>query len=119
MSSFKESFIASGNDYAALSERTCGDKALMIQLMQMFLEDESFSLMSAYMDKGETENAFKAAHSLKGSCGMLGLSGLFEEMKKITDELRHGELERAKELFPRTSAEYEKTAALLGKLIEL
>lgn len=117
MSSFKEKFVAAGNDYKSLSERASGDKELIMQLMQMFLADESFSQMSAYMDDCETENAFRAAHSLKGSCGMLGLIPLFEEMKKITDELRHGELEEARELFPRTKAEYEAAVELIRQLV--
>ena len=117
MSSFAEKFTAAGCDYAALSERTFGDEELILQLMQMFLDDDSFLSMHSCMEKGETDNAFRAAHSLKGSCGMLGLSPLFEKMVRITDELRHGELENAKLLYPQTSAEYEKTITLIKSLI--
>lgn len=117
MSGFEEKFVAAGNDYSALSERTFGDEALISQLMQLFLQDDSFDKMREYMDRGETEKAFKAAHSLKGSCGMLGLCPLFEKMKLITDKLRFGDLDGAKSLFPQTSAEYEKAVSMIKELI--
>lgn len=117
MSALEEKFVAAGNDYASLSERTFGDEALIAQLMQIFLQDDSFKIMRQSMDNGETEAAFKAAHSLKGSCGMLGLTPLFEIMKIITDKLRYGDLEGAEKVFPQTSEEYEKAIALIKELI--
>lgn len=116
MSSFKEKFIAAGNDYAALSERTFEDETLIAELMKMLLADDSFSKMRDCMDKGETENAFRAAHSLKGSCGMLGFTALFESMKLITDFLRYGELDSAEKVYPQVLSEYEKAMELISEL---
>ncbi len=112
MSSFKSAFISSGNDYFAALERVAGDEELLSELMQMFLADDNFSKMKAALDKGETEKAFRAAHSLKGSCGMLGMTALYDAMVRITDELRYGNLEGGRALFPETENEYKKIVAL-------
>ncbi len=113
MNSLKSAFISSGNDYFAALERVAGDAELLSELMQMFLADENFSNMKAAMNAGETEKAFRAAHSLKGSCGMLGMTALYDAMVRITDEFRHGNLEGGRELFPETENEYKKIVALI------
>lgn len=112
MKSFKPAFVSAGNDYSAALERVAGDAELLGELMQMFHADSNFSSMKNAMDAGKTENAFRAAHSLKGSCGMLGMTALYEAMVQITDELRHGNLDGAKTVFPTVEVEY-------GKVIEL
>lgn len=117
MMSVEEKFVAAGYDYAALCERTFGDEELIEELLHIFLADESWENMCSCMDNGETENAFRAAHSLKGSCGMLGLSGLFEMMRVLTDKLRYVDLEGAKIVFPKTRDEYEKAVSLIKELI--
>ncbi len=117
MREFKEKFISAGNDYDALSERTGGDEELIAQLMQMFLDDESWECMCSNIEAGECEKAFRAAHSLKGSSGMLGLSGLFTEMKVISDKLRVGELDAAKAVFNEVRSEYEAAVKLIRELL--
>lgn len=117
MMNIEEKYVAAGCDYAALSERTFGDAVLINELFRLFISDDSWDEMKSCMDRGETENAFKAAHSLKGSCGMLGLSRLYEKMKLITDKLRFGDLDGAKDMFPQTSDEYENAVLLLKELI--
>lgn len=112
MKNFKAAFIAEGNDYSAALERVAGDAELLRELMQMFHADPNFSSMKNAVGAGETEKAFRAAHSLKGSCGMLGMNSLYEAMVQITDELRHGNLDGAKTVFPVVEREY-------GKVIEL
>lgn len=117
MKDFKQKFISAGNDYDALSERTGGDEELIAQLMQMFLDDDSWESMCSSIEAGECEKAFRAAHSLKGSSGMLGLSGLFAEMKVISDKLRVGELDAAKAVFDEVRSEYETTVELIRDFV--
>lgn len=117
MSEFEKRFVSEGNDYASLAERTGGDEELIAQLMQMFLVDESWAEMCAGMENGECEKAFRAAHSLKGSSGMLGFTALFDKMKVITDKLREGDIAGAKNVFEATRAEYEKAAKLVAEFV--
>ncbi len=117
MRNFKEKFVLAGNDLEALCERTGGDEDLIEQLMQMFLADTSWEEMCSSIEAGECEKAFRAAHSLKGSSGMLGLSGLFEVMKVITDMLRNGDLDGAETVFEKTKAEYENTVSVIKDFV--
>lgn len=117
MSEFEKRFVSEGNDYASLSERTGGDEELIAQLMQMFLVDESWAEMCTAIEAGECEKAFRAAHSLKGSSGMLGFTALFDRMKVITDCLRNGDIDGAEKAFEATRAEYEKAAKLVAEFV--
>lgn len=117
MNNFKNKFISAGNDYSALLERTCGDEELIMTLMQLFLDDDSWNSMCRFMENGETENAFRSAHSLKGSSGMLGFTALFEKLKVITDKLRGGDLDGAKEVFDETKSAYEAAVELVKEFV--
>lgn len=117
MSDFEKKFVSEGNDYASLAERTGGDEELIVQLMQMFLVDESWAEMCACIEAGDCEKAFRAAHSLKGSSGMLGFTALFDKMKLITEKLRSGDLNGAKDVFEATRAEYEKAFKLVAEFV--
>jgi len=113
MKDFKTAFISGGNDYFAALERVAGDEALLLDLMRMFLADGSFSVMREKIAEGEINAAFRAAHSLKGSCGMLGMTALYNSMLPLTEELRRGNPEGAKMLYPAAEREYNSVVGLL------
>ena len=117
MNKLKAAFIAAGNDYNAALERTACDEELLTELMHMFLADENFRLMRASMEAGETEQAFRAAHSLKGSCGMLGMTKLYSGMVKITDELRRGDIDGARRVYPEVLKAHKDLVSLLEKYL--
>lgn len=115
MNEFKKEFIAAGNDYAALSERACGDSELIKELMRMFASDDNWAKMCSFIDACDAENAFRAAHSLKGSSGMMGFCALFEKMKIITDMLRNGDIDNAKSVLGDVRTEYEAAVKLISE----
>lgn len=57
------------------------------------------------------EEAFRAAHTLKGVCANLGFTQLFKVSSDLTEELRGGAPDEAKlpELLEKVSSEYKKT----------
>ena len=116
MNGFEMRFRAAGNDYDAALERTAGDTELLGQLMLMFKSDGGFAALSKALEEDNCRAAFAAAHSLKGSSGMLGMDPLFAVMSEITEALRAGELEPAKTAFPKAKDEYEKGLAIIGEL---
>ena len=63
------------------------------------------------MDKADYEEAFRAAHTLKGVCANLGFTQLFKVSSDLTEELRGGAPDEAKlpELLEKVSSEYKKT----------
>lgn len=115
--SFETDFRAAGNDYDGALERAAGDTELLASLMAMFLADESFSRLRSALENNDCKAAFAAAHSLKGSSGMLGMTALFDAMSRITEYLRSGALEPAKAMFPIAKREYERIVSLIGDAI--
>lgn len=112
--SFETEFVAAGNDYDAALERATGDAELLQSLMAMFLADNCFSELKAALENNDCKAAFAAAHSLKGSSGMLGMTALFDALSRITEFLRAGALEPAKAMFPIAKREYERIVSILG-----
>lgn len=119
MAAFEQRFKASGNDYDAALERTVGDRELLSQLMSMFLADGSFDALKTAIGGDDCKAAFAAAHSLKGSSGMLGMTALFASASEITELLRAGDLATAKTVFPKLSAEYDAVSALIRESAEI
>ena len=56
-----------------------------------FLDDPSFDAMVRAWERGDVAEAFRGAHTLKGICGDLGFTGLYETSCALTDALRPGE----------------------------
>ena len=110
MAELRFAYAARGYDYAGAIERVSGDEELLHSLLDMFAADASFSQLMSALDARDASEGFRAAHSLKGSSGMLGMTGLFEAMKLITEPLRCGDAEKA--LQYRTKVECEYTAAI-------
>lgn len=104
----KDLLKAAGVDYDGALSRFMGNEALLSRFMKKFLDDPNFLNLQGAMDKGDTDAAFRAAHTLKGVAGNLSLSLLYDEAAKIAETLRGGDLEGAKALMPGVQEAYRK-----------
>nr|MDD6335906.1 Hpt domain-containing protein [bacterium] len=86
----QECYKRLGGDYGDVLRRLVQPQ-LVDGLMAMFLQDENFDRLCAGMQAGKREQAFRAAHTLKGVCQNLGFTTLFLSSEKLTDALRHGD----------------------------
>lgn len=116
MKNIKSKYTLAGNDYDGALNRTAGDEELFLSLLDMFLNDKSWSELNAAMANGDAKAAFAAAHSLKGSSGMLGMTRLFDAVRPLTEALRGGDIALAKVLFPTAEREYEAVTELIKTL---
>lgn len=116
MKDIKSKYTLAGNDYDGALNRTAGDEELFLSLLDMFLNDKSWSELNAAMANGDAKTAFAAAHSLKGSSGMLGMTRLFDAVRPLTEALRGGDIALAKVLFPAAEREYEAVTELIKTL---
>lgn len=89
-------------------ERFMGNVALMDRFFLKFMSDENFAKLTEAIENGDTEEAFNAAHTLKGVCGNLSFKSLEKIVGKQTVMLRSGDLESAIAIMPKVSHEYEK-----------
>ena len=72
----------------------CGrvtDGSFIQRFALAFLDDPSFDTVVRAWERGDVAEAFRGAHTLKGICGDLGFTGLYETSCALTDALRPGE----------------------------
>ena len=74
-------------DYAQVLQRL-PSPSLVERFVVKFLGDDSFSSLCEAMEAGKTEDAFRAAHTLKGISANLGLEQLRSSASQLTELLR-------------------------------
>uniref|UniRef100_UPI003FEF71BD beta-xylosidase family glycoside hydrolase n=1 Tax=Candidatus Ventrimonas sp. TaxID=3048889 RepID=UPI003FEF71BD len=97
---------------------TLGQSAISIihleKFVLLFLKDSSFQTFRQAMDQGDTEEAFRAVHTLKGVCMNLSFDSLYRISSEITEYLRAGQTDRAMEALPELESCYEKHVRVIG-----
>lgn len=99
-------------DYAQVLQRL-PSPALVERFIGKFLDDGSFSELSSAMAAGQTETAFRAAHTLKGVSANLGFEQLRQSASNLTELLRGKTGTVPAEAFPlmeQVRQDYEMTA---------
>ncbi|MDD3335380.1 MAG: Hpt domain-containing protein [Eubacteriales bacterium] len=98
-----------GADYTGTIERLSSDEQI-IRFMAMFLEDENFEALCGAMKQQQWDNAFRAAHTLKGICLNLGYTQLAKSGSALTENLRGGKgNENTAALFAQVEQDYRLT----------
>ena len=83
----KECYKAIGGDYEGVVSRLVTE-ARVNKFLTMFLQDASFKVLCDSMEMRDAEEAFRAAHTLKGVCLSLGFTRLGESSHNLTEALR-------------------------------
>ena len=86
----EQCYNAIESDYEEVLGRFAGNKMLVEKFARKFLDDPSYQLLTDTLGKQDYEEAFRAAHTLKGVCANLGFTQLFKVSSDITEELRGG-----------------------------
>lgn len=73
--------------------RFMGNEDLYERFLKKFLEDHSMEELNEKFRCGNLEEAFRAAHTLKGVAGNLSLTVLYEQSARIVEILRGGSAE--------------------------
>ena len=102
--------------YAALEgsyEGRLYSEALVTKFVGKFLDDKSFQLLEDSMKSGSYEDAFRAAHTLKGVTQNLSFTRLYRSSHEITEALRTKNYDLALQLLPQVEDDYTRTAAAI------
>lgn len=83
----QECYQCLGGDYRDAENRLMKE-SLVKKFIAMFLEDGSFDQLCRAMEEGNRQDAFRAAHTLKGICGNLSLTKLYASASRLTELLR-------------------------------
>ena len=108
----QECYAALEGDYQEVLGRLYNE-ALVKKFVGKFLNDPSFQLLESSLKAENYEEAFRAAHTLKGVCQNLSFTKLHQSSHEITEALRTKDYDLAAQLFPRVEADYVQTAAAI------
>ena len=108
----QECYAALGGDYADVATRM--PRESMIQKFVLrFLSDGSYDLLCRSLEAGNYEDAFRAAHSIKGVCQNLSIDKLQASSSRLCEALRNGYTPEADALAEETAEDYRQTVAAI------
>ena len=87
--STKELLEGIGVDLKTTMARFLDNEDLYFKFLRKFPEDETFTQLSDSLAAEDYPEAFRAAHTLKGVAGNLGLTHVYEAACGVTEALRH------------------------------
>jgi HPt (histidine-containing phosphotransfer) domain-containing protein len=107
--------VEAGVNVDTAMERFMNNTALLERFLRKFYTDQNYPKLKEALGNNDTQEAFSAAHTLKGVSGNLSLDTMYEVVSEITELLRAEDIEGAKEFFPRVTEIYERTLEGLQK----
>ncbi len=111
----KECYDMFGGDYEEVLSRLLSE-ARIEKYMRRFLDDTSFALLCTSLQEDNRDEAFRAAHTLKGLCQNLGFGRLYESAGRLTELLRDREKHDVSELLKNTEEDYILTISAIRML---
>lgn len=105
----QECYLKLEGDYAAVSSRLPSEKFIQKYVLK-FAEDKTMKLLEESWQAGNFEEAFRAAHTIKGMCQNLAFARLEGSSSALTEALRGGKSPQAEEMYQQVREDYERTA---------
>lgn len=118
----KEMYESIGSNYDNVLGRLMTE-ALVSKFVLLFQEDDSFGKLETSFNEKNRDEAFRAAHTLKGVAQNLGFDRLYQKSSELTEFLRGREdglssenYNEAYRLYEQVKAEYDNTMAAIDSL---
>ena len=108
----QDCYAALGGDYEDVSARLRSDRLIQKFLLK-YLDDPSFDQLCAAMAAKDREEAFRAAHTIKGVCQNLSFTRLLDSSSRLSDALRHGWTPEAEPLVEEVREDYLTVTAAI------
>ncbi len=80
----------------------------------LFLKDSSYQTFCQALEQGNTEEAFRAIHTLKGVCMNLSFDGLYRISSEMTEYLRANQIDKAMAALPDLENCYENHVRVIS-----
>lgn len=104
----QECYIAIVGNYEDVLSRLRSERMVQ-KFVLKFLDDKSFDTLCRALEAGIQEEAFRAAHTIKGMCQNLSFTKLEQSSSLMTEALRAGDMAGAQALSERVVEDYERT----------
>lgn len=108
----EECYQKLGGDYADVIGRL-GSERLVQKFVLKFPDDGSYKLLLLSMEQEKVEDAFRAAHTIKGMCQNLGFSRLLASVSALTEALRAKNLAEGRGLLGAVEKDYMLTVEVI------
>lgn len=108
----QECYAALEGDYEEVLGRLYSE-ALVKKFVGKFLNDKSFHLLESSLSAQDYDEAFRAAHTLKGVAQNLSFTKLYHSSHSITEALRAKEYSLVDQLFASVNQDYEQTVTAI------
>ena len=108
----QECYTALEGDYQDVLGRLYSE-ALVQRFVGKFLSDQSFQLLESSLKAENYEEAFRAAHTLKGVTQNLSFTKLYQSSHEITEALRTANYDLAVQLLPHVETDYALTCSAI------
>ena len=111
----QECYAAMEGDYQDALGRLRSDR-LVQKFVLKFLDDKSYDLLISSLEQGNSEEAFRAAHTIKGVCQNLSIDRLQSSSSRLCESLRNGYTPEADALAEEVTADYRLTVSAIQTL---
>ena len=111
----QEFYTAVGGNYQDALGRMMGESMLR-KFVLKFPNDPSFAALTQAIETSSQEEAFRAAHTIKGLCLNLGFGKLLHSSEILTEALRNEFPNNAAELFASVKDDYLLTVDAIAHL---
>lgn len=108
----KECYGELEGDYEGVLSRLRSERMVQ-KFVLKFLNDKSYELLTTSLKEGNHDEAFRAAHTIKGVCQNLSFTKLYESSSRLTESLRSGNGTEVDGLVCQVKEDYEKTVAAI------
>lgn len=102
----KECYTALNGDYEDAVSRLISEQFVK-KFVLKFLENKDFDVLCKALDEGNVEEAFRAAHTIKGISQNLSFTKLAQSSSLVTEALRCGDLAAGLTLLNGLRKDYE------------
>ena len=104
----QECYAALEGNYEDVLGRFCSERMVQKYVLK-FLQDGSYDTLCRALASQSVEEAFRAAHTIKGMCLNLSFDRLAASSIEMTEALRAGDLAGGLALKERVDADYKQT----------
>ena len=109
----KECYDMFGGDYEDVSRRLPSEK--LIEKFLKFQDDKSYENLQNALKEEDYEEAFRAAHTLKGVAQNLSFKNLGQSSSLLTEALRAKKEKPGQELVENVAEDYEQVIKCIGQ----
>lgn len=109
----QECYLALDGNYDDVISRLKSER-LVQKFVLKFLDDKSYELLLNSLSSGNGEEAFRAAHTIKGMCQNLSFTRLGNSSAALTEALRALTANADPALLEAVKADYSKTSEAIS-----